>query len=1192
MDPDPDVPFPSIENGDGASKPAYITTSSGRPSITDTSIAPPVTPKSKSFSRSPPKIQTSPAASRPSTARSPSVASAKSDRQSSPALRARQSLNNLKSSRSGTPQMAQFRRTSSNLNPLSPVSSQKHGTMQTAQHKALTPNEVAKLFFAKEIDQQVAQTSEVVVIVHDSCYGHRFSRPKATKAALSSIVERPERIQATLLGASLAYVRLGGRHADGRYPPHPKNITPAHSAPFHISKTNRFVPLNHAAVTAVHGAKWMEELQIMCDTAEAKLAMNGKELVRPIGYGKDENGKALPKLHEGDLYLCSESLAALQGCLGGVCEAVDTVFAGKTTKRAFVCIRPPGHHCSADFPSGFCWLNNVHVGIKYAAMTHGLTHAAIIDFDLHHGDGSQSIAWDHNTKAKEMSRGAASHQTTPIGYYSLHDINSYPCEWGDEEKVRNASVCVENAHGLSIWNVHLEEWKDHAQFWKLYETRYLVLLEKTRKFLRHHAAAMRSRGVQPKAAIFVSAGFDASEWEMTGMQRHGVSVPTEFYARFTSDIVKISQEEDTGVDGRIISVLEGGYSDRALASGVLSHVCGLVKEPVTESISAAARGLGASMSGLDHGSMLDSTSALRPQIDKYDSSWWSLNSLETIEAIVAGRLPPAKDMSEKSPGNYSSPTQASNAKMTHTARERQSLNAEIEARLSMMERPPPPPPDVEWEVAAYELSRLIIPGDRQTSSCRHDELNAEATKARKARQSGVGVGVEHAEPMQLRERKSKAPALPAAAVRSTSRTRSSSRRTTIASFADLPDPNEPVPPIPAQVVARPRRRSSAGSSIVSGFSDMKLTDEFKQPAASVKTSPRKATASGNAVKGPKATAAGKSRNVATKPPAPTKVPARKVAPALSRQASTSSDKASTILQQTSSNQSRQASTNSDASADMDNITSGLKKIKLKMPTKEQHDQNQRKLEEQMQQKIKPKPARKIPVPKAKGTSTEQSVPAVPATIPSPGVAILPTAEGHLLPSIGSQVDAHEAETLTQEPIGQIRSAPSSVVPQSAVFEGPTTTSTGMNVNEQAPVISHDTTLSMPPPPPPPHGDVPFSQPAREFTAPAYTFATPKLPQEHYSGIFRAGDALNHHPQHSHPAPPAVPSGNQWHFVTPVTGQSGKSNVSRPMTPQKHQLPTFTSTSPIPFAKQQTTDLPENNATHEHSGIWDISDTPR
>jgi len=68
-----------------------------------------------------------------------------------------------------------------------------------------------------------------------------------------------------------------------------------------------------------------------------------------------------------------------------VCEGVDAVFEGsangKGPHRTFVAIRPPGRHCSADYPSGFCWLNNVHVGISHAALAHNLTHAAIIDFE-------------------------------------------------------------------------------------------------------------------------------------------------------------------------------------------------------------------------------------------------------------------------------------------------------------------------------------------------------------------------------------------------------------------------------------------------------------------------------------------------------------------------------------------------------------------------------------------------------------------------------------------------------------------------------------------------------------------------------------------------------------------------------------------------------------------------------------------
>ncbi|RMZ81496.1 hypothetical protein DV738_g2291, partial [Chaetothyriales sp. CBS 135597] len=677
-----------------------------------------------------------------------------------------------------TPSRPQYRRASSNLNPASPVAALKAAQLPppTAQaleiqrRKEMKPATVAKDFFARELSSHATAQSPVTVVVHDACYGHRFSRPRTSKAALSTIVERPERILATLLGASAAY----------------------------IHKSTRSVPLNHPAVTHVHGTKWMAELQIMCDSAESKLAFNGRELTRPVGYGKDESGNALPKLHDGDLYLCNESLAALQGCLGGVFDAVDTVLSPDTpTTRAFVCIRPPGHHCSSNWPSGFCWLNNVHVGIAHGAMAHGLTHAAIIDFDLHHGDGSQAIAWAHSRNAQSAAKNAPLHKKTPIGYYSLHDINSYPCEWGDEDKVRGASLCIENAHGQSIWNVHLEPWASLEQFRELYEKKYKILLDKARCFLRHHHTKLRAEGKPSKAAIFVSAGFDASEHEGVGMQRHAVNVPTEFYAKFTSDIVALAQEEGLGVDGRVISVLEGGYSDRALTSGVLSHLCGLVENPSTEVPVSQTPGLGSSMAA--------SWPLATAEVDHFDPDWWSLDALNAVEAIVADHLPPPPKTGNAKPSStYSSPTQASTARMTEVARERRSLSAQLEARLSLESEPLPPYPDVYWDVAAYELSRLLIPSDRQTLSCRHDELNGEATR-----------------PRPLRERKPKPAPVPAASVRSSSRI--TSRRTTIMSVNDLPDPSlQQKKSVPVPTTAR--RRSSADSSIAAAFQQMNLAD--------------------------------------------------------------------------------------------------------------------------------------------------------------------------------------------------------------------------------------------------------------------------------------------------------------------------------------------------------------------------------
>src|SRR5699024_10170917 len=191
----------------------------------------------------------------------------------------------------------------------------------------------------------------------------------------------------------------------------------------------------------------------------------------------------------------------------------DAVFGPSSTKRAFVCIRAPGHHCSSGHPSGFCWINNVHVGISYAAMTHGLTHAAILDFDLHHGDGWQEITWDQNSQAQMTTKDAAMYKKARIGYFSLHDINSYPCEMGELDKVRNARVCIDKAHAQSIWNVHLDSWKTKSEFWELYATKYAILLDKARAFLRLHTKRLAGipNGPAPKAAIFISAGLDASE---------------------------------------------------------------------------------------------------------------------------------------------------------------------------------------------------------------------------------------------------------------------------------------------------------------------------------------------------------------------------------------------------------------------------------------------------------------------------------------------------------------------------------------------------------------------------------------------------------------------------------------------------------------------------------------------------------
>jgi histone deacetylase HOS3 len=696
------------------------------------------------------------------------------------------------------------------------------------------------------------------------------------------------------------------------------------------------VDITSPVVTNVHGTKWMAELKSLCDNAGRKLPSTEKrrELKRDTLPGEPE--KEL--LHTGDLYLCPESLNAFQGALGGVLDAVDAVFQGTSMgngpSRAFVSIRPPGHHCSADFPSGFCWLNNVHVGIEHATMAYGLTHAAIIDFDLHHGDGSQAIAWAHNQKVPKMPKNAPKTAPKPmktsIGYFSLHDINSYPCEEGDDAKVQAASLCIDNAHGQSVWNVHLESWQTLEQFWAIYEDKYLILLEKVRQYLKHHTQRLRTlpKHPAPKAAIFISAGFDASEWETQGMQRHPVNVPTEFYARFTRDVVRLAEEEGTSAEGRVISVLEGGYSDRALTSGVFSHLSGLTDGQVwTDMKPKPVQGLSSSMSqrlgalslreeneagnrtldtfGAKNGDFIDqiahnpvawSAGQLAPVAYKPD--WWDPTKLTELENLVnpPAVVPKQPTRATGPQAHFSSPTQSYVAKVVDPSKINRSLSAKYSSSPARASTPPPPP--VDWATAAHALSGLLIPSDRQTRSHRPEDLAEVKVKKEKPAPVLASVRVDGSG-RQLRGRKA-APlyADPASDDEKASR---ASRRQTIADFAVATSE----PPAPSRSVSR---RMSIASS-VSSVGDSRSVSRAPSVAASRRSvAPSVGSTNGVPVKKARGTAA--AARAPQRPPVP-RVP--------------------------SSYSVRGGAPQGKENDDLKALTSGMGRITLRMPTKEEHD---------------------------------------------------------------------------------------------------------------------------------------------------------------------------------------------------------------------------------------------------------------
>lgn len=1070
-----------------------------------------------------------------------------SERTVPPLLNRKASYNSLQgASGSATPpRPPALRRTSSNVSLNQPTMAPRSTLPTPAEEpeKLLsTAASVARAYFERELEVHqegsgADHSHNTVVILQDDCYGHRYSRPRTSRASLGTIVERPERIHASILGLATAYVRAGGRHCDGHAAPHPRRkVGLLASMPFRIHKTRRRISLTSQAAASVHGAQWMSELSTMCDAAESKLASTGKELSRPpttqqtSGKGSAEGNK----LHEGDLYLCSGSLEALEGAIGGVCEAVDSVFRDGGPSRAFVCIRPPGHHCSADMPSGFCWVNNVHIGINYATRAHELTHAAIIDFDLHHGDGSQSIAWAHNAKIASMPKNTPQSKRTAIGYFSLHDINSYPCEMGDEDKVRNASLCLENAHGQTIWNVHLQPWKTEEEFWELYRDRYTTVLSKMRTFLRHHTERIRQAPLhpRPRAAIFVSAGFDASEWESPGMQRHQVNVPTDFYARFTRDVVAIADEEGLGVDGRVISVLEGGYSDRALMSGVLSHISGLTAVETPSSRPTTSNGMGRDMNQRmgrleinGHARHESGNSQVHPN-EPFDPDWWALQRLEEVERLVN---PPAPAVAPKKvrsavPPTYSSATQSYMSKVVSPPQNRRSLSGTINSYMTAVPTSPrassPPPPPVDWATAAHELSKLLVPSGRQTLSCKPEDLNAEATRARRDRQSTIGLPVElpakDGKRMQLRDRKAKPPKYASEEEVEKPMSRAN-RRKTIADVTTLPQEGDDLPPLstamdPKKTVKPKPRRSSMASSAGSINGDRSSSLSLTSSAA---VPPVEDSVTGKKSRAPQAFRAEATKPRTLKPKAP--IPPMPSAPRETHGTS----------HNTASNENPSESLTEDGdlkNRDIDQLASGMTKMSIKLNVPSQEEQ---KIREAKRTQVAPRGR-----PKSTATKSSQAV------AMKTGKASTITAE-------------NRAKTTKDNSTMRPKDIPTSQEAAKGVNSATAAGSAAIQTVDQDPGGPQIMSPAAPNPEPPAFS--PPSAPVIAATAPIPETANvhpPIVLAKDPAPISRPADMI----PSDLPSPP-----------TPLQAPTAATTAT-PKHPPKHTLPVFTPTSSIVFGK--------------------------
>jgi acetoin utilization deacetylase AcuC-like enzyme len=280
-----------------------------------------------------------------------------------------------------------------------------------------------------------------------------------------------------------------------------------------------------AVLSALEGAEFAALVR-----REAPLAGGDRlELAHPRAY-IDRIYSAIPAEGtaqiDADTSVSAGSREAALRAVGGVCAAVDAVVAGECD-NAFCAVRPPGHHAERDRAMGFCLFNNVAIGALHARDKHRLHRMAVVDFDVHHGNGTQDIFWND----------------PDLWFASTHQMPLYPGTGRpDERGVAN-----------NIVNVPLAPMAGSLDFRQAFSD---VVLPQLAKF-------------QPDL-ILISAGFDAHEKDpLASLRFHEAD-----YDWATSEIIKVARSAN---GGRVVSVLEGGYELDSMASSAASHVRALLR---------------------------------------------------------------------------------------------------------------------------------------------------------------------------------------------------------------------------------------------------------------------------------------------------------------------------------------------------------------------------------------------------------------------------------------------------------------------------------------------------------------------------------------------------------------------------------------------------------------------------------------